>query len=113
MLTNFKRVHDEHAIQLFAQKKAEIVPSDPETHLTTAMTNVLASSVQLGHSLKELSKHFDAFDDAIDAIDGTETRNQLKQLTNLSRETLSKATLRLSQEIRKLPRVQIEATWKG
>jgi hypothetical protein len=72
----------------------------------------LASSTQLAHTVKELSKHFDATENAIDAIDDTETRNRLKQSTKLSRETLTKAMLELSRQIGELPGLQIRAAWK-
>jgi hypothetical protein len=57
---------------------------------------------QLVHAAKDLSKQFDAIENAIDTIDDAETRTRLKQSTKLSRETLSKAMLKLSQQIRKV-----------
>jgi hypothetical protein len=62
----------------------------------------LASSAQLVHAANDLSKQFDAIENAIDTIDDAETRTRLKQSTKLSRETLSKAMLKLSQQIRKV-----------
>jgi hypothetical protein len=59
----------------------------------------LASTGQLGDAVKELSKQFEAIETAIDTIDCTETRNRLKESTKLSRETLSKALLKQSQQI--------------
>jgi chromosome segregation ATPase len=91
-----------NVIRLFARKGAGIVLSEPETRIATAVTTVLASSAQLDHTLKELSKHFDTIENAIDSIDDAETRNRLKQSTNLSRETLSEAMLKLSRQIGKL-----------
>jgi uncharacterized phage infection (PIP) family protein YhgE len=101
-----------NVIQLFAQKNVEVVLSDAETSIATSFTSVLASSVQLAHTVKELSNHFDAIENAIDAIDDTETRNRLNQSTKLSRETLTKAMLELFRQIAKLPGLQIRAAWK-
>jgi hypothetical protein len=98
-----------NVIRLFAQKNVEIVHSEPETRVAAAVTSVLASSAQLGRAVKELSKHSDEIEKSIDAIDDTETRSRLKQSTKLSRETLSKAILRLSRQIGKLLRLQIRA----
>jgi hypothetical protein len=98
-----------NVFQLFRQKKNEN-PSDPSTGVTIAVADILASSVQVGRTIKELSRHFDAVDRIIDAIGDTETRNRHEQSMKLSRETLTNATLELSRQIRKLPRLQIRAT---
>ena len=88
-----------NVVPLFARKNAEIVHSEPEAPIATAVTSIFASTGQLGHAVKELSKQFEAIENAIDTIDDTETRNRLKESTKLSRETLSKALLKLSQQI--------------
>jgi hypothetical protein len=91
-----------NVIRLFARRNDEFAPSEPETCFSTASTSILASSAQLVHAAKDLSKQFDAIENAIDTIDDAETRTRLKQSTKLSRETLSKAMLKLSQQIRKV-----------
>jgi hypothetical protein len=88
-----------NVVPLFARKNAEIVLSESEICISTAVTNILALTRRLGHTVKELSKQFEAIEAAIDTIDDTETRNRLKESTELSRETLSKAVLKLSQQI--------------
>jgi hypothetical protein len=96
-----------NVIRLFARRSDELAPSEPETCFSTASTSILASSAQLAHAASDLSKQFDAIENAIDTIHDAETRARLKQSTKLSRETLSKAMLKLSQEISKscqLPR---------
>jgi hypothetical protein len=60
--------------------------------VTIAVADILASNAQLARTVKEFSKHLDSVDDIIDALSDTETRNRLKQLTKLSRETLTNAT---------------------
>jgi hypothetical protein len=65
----------------------------------TAVTNILAASAELDHAIKELSKRFDAIENAIASIDNVETRSRLKQSGRLSRETLFSATLQLTQVI--------------
>ena len=62
----------------------------------------MASRATLGHVVRELSKQFDAIENAINTIDDTETRNRFRQSTKLSRETLSEAMLKLSQQIETL-----------
>jgi Holliday junction resolvasome RuvABC DNA-binding subunit len=62
-----------NVIRQFAQKDVEIVLSEQDTHIATALTNVLASIAQLGYMAKELSKHFDAIEKAIDVIDDSKS----------------------------------------
>jgi hypothetical protein len=91
-----------NVVRLSDQKKAEIVLLEPKTCIAAATTGVMASTAQLNHTIRELLEQFAALDHAIDAIDDTETRIQLKPLTRLSRETLSEGLIKLSQEIRKI-----------
>ena len=70
--------------------------------MTIAVADILASNAQLARTVKEFSKHLDSVDDIIDALSDTETRNRLKQLTKLSRETLTNATFEFFQAIRKV-----------
>jgi hypothetical protein len=99
-----------NVFQLFEQQKNEDDPSNPDAGVTIAIAAILASSAHLGRRIKELSRHFDALDRIIDAIGDTETRNMQKQSMKLNRETLANATLELSRQIRKLPRLQIRTT---
>ena len=91
-----------NVIRLFARKSAGIVLSEPEIRIATAVTTVLASRAQLHRRLKELSKHFDAIENAIDTIEHMETRTRLRESIKLSREAMSKAALQLTQQIGKL-----------
>jgi hypothetical protein len=90
-----------NVIRLFAQKNVEIVLPEQDTRIAPALTNVLASSEQLGHKVKELTEQFDAFENAIDTIEDTETRTRLRESIKQSRETLLKAMLQLTQQIGK------------
>jgi predicted ribosome quality control (RQC) complex YloA/Tae2 family protein len=96
-----------NVFQLFEQRKIEKL-SDPKTIVTVAVAKILASTVELARTVKELSKHLDALDHAIDAISDTDTRNQLKQVVKPESERLTDAMLELSREIRKLPAAQRE-----
>jgi|SRR5450631_743476 hypothetical protein len=88
-----------NVVPLFARKNAEIVLSESETRISTAVTNILASIIRLGHTLNELSKQFEAIEIASDTIIDMETRNRLKKSAELNREMLSKAVLELSPQI--------------
>jgi hypothetical protein len=91
-----------NVVRLFDRENVEPVLSEPE-RIVTAATNVLAASAELDHAVKELSKRFDAIENAIASIgDDAETRSRLKQSTKLSREALLRAVLQLTQEIGKL-----------
>ena len=82
--------------QLFGQMKIES-PSDPKTVVTMAVVKILSSRVRLARVTEELSKHLDAVDHTIDALDDTDSRTQLKQATKLNREGLTMAMLELSR----------------
>ncbi len=97
-----------NVFQLFSQKKNKN-PSNPNTGMTIAVANILASSAHLGRTIGELSRNFDAIDRIIDALDDPEIRNRHKQSMKLNRETLTNATFELSQQISKLPGLQIRA----
>ena len=88
-----------NVIKLSAQKNAEIVLSEPGTRIAAAVTSVLALNEQMSRKVKDLSKHFDSIENAIDTIDDTETRTRLRESINLSREAMSKAMLKLSRQI--------------
>jgi predicted ATPase len=90
-------------VPLFAKKNAEILLSELETRIVTAVTSILAATGKLGYAVEDLSKQFEAIETAIDTVDDTETQNRLKELTKLSRETLSRALLKQSQQIGNLP----------
>jgi hypothetical protein len=87
-----------NVVRLFDRQNVETVLSEPE-RILTAVTNILAASTELDHAVKELSKRFDAIENAIASIDNVETRSRLKQSSRLSRETLFGATLQLTQVI--------------
>jgi hypothetical protein len=97
-----------NVFQLFSQKKNKN-PSNPNAGMTIAVANILASSAHLGRTIGGLSRNFDAIDRIIDALDDPEIRNRHKQSMKLNRETLTNATFELSQQISKLPGLQIRA----
>ena len=82
---------------------------DPNAKVTIAVADILASCVQLGRTVKELSKRFGAVDHAIDGLGDPETKNRLAQSMKQTSEAWTSAMLELSQAIRKLPRLRIEA----
>jgi hypothetical protein len=89
---------NKNVVRLFDHKNSEFVLSEPD-RITTAVTNVLAASANLGDAVKELSTSFDAIDHAIASIDNAETRSRLARSIKLSQETFSKALIHLTQEI--------------
>ncbi len=95
-----------NVFQLFRKEKSENT-SNPDDREKISVVESLASSADLARAINKLSTYFDAVDRIIDAIGDTEARNRHKQSMQLSRETLTNATLELSRQIRKLPRRQI------
>jgi hypothetical protein len=99
-----------NVVPLFKQETLDNhPPDDPSNSVTIAIAGILASCSQLGHTVKNLSKHFGAVDHVIDGLDDAETRNRLDQVMKLRSKALAAAMRELSQAIRKLPRLQIEA----
>jgi len=94
-----------NVFQLFKQAKIE-EPSDSKVILILAVANILASKFELARMVKELSKHLEVLDHAIDKISDTDTRNLLKHVTKLAYERMTAAILELSREVRTLPAVQ-------
>jgi hypothetical protein len=94
-----------NVIRLFERKNAGF-PLPEAERIAIVTMNLLASSAQLDHAVKELSKRIDVIENAIDSLDDTEARSRLGQSTSLDRKVLSKAALELSQAIRKLPALQ-------
>ena len=82
---------------------------DPSNSVTIAIADILASCIQLSHMVKGLSKYFDIVDDAIDGLDDAESKNRLDQLMNLTSKALATAMQELTQAIKQLPRLQIDA----
>jgi hypothetical protein len=82
---------------------------DPGNSVTTAIVDILASCIQLSHTVKSLSKYFDAVDLAIDGLGDAESKNRLDPLINVTGEALAAAMHELSQAIKQLPRLQIDA----
>jgi hypothetical protein len=91
-----------NAIRLLTRRNSDFSPSEPETCVSTATTSILASRAKLVHAAKDLSRQFDAIENAIDTIDDAKTRTRLKQSAKLSRNTLLKAMVNLSQQIQKV-----------
>ena len=98
-----------NVVPLFKQETFANHPSDgPSNSVTVAIADILASCIQLSHTVKDLSKYFDAADHAIDGLGDAESKNRHDQM-NLTSKALAAAMHELSQAIRKLPRLQIEA----
>jgi Zn-dependent M32 family carboxypeptidase len=93
--------------RLFEQQRNES-PSNDATVVKNVVTNILGLSARLVHTLNELSRHLDAFDEIIDALDDSDTRNRLKQILKRSREKLTNDVSDLSQKVGKLPNLQRE-----
>ncbi len=100
-----------NVIQLFGRKN--IAPSRSKSGVATAVTNVLVSSAQLDYAVKRLSTLFDAIEHTVDGVGDTDIRRPLKHTTKLSRDALSDALLKLSQDIQKLLEAANAGTLKG
>jgi arsenate reductase-like glutaredoxin family protein len=98
-----------NVVPLFKQETIDNHPTDDSNSETIAIAHILASCTQLGHTVKELSKQFGGVDHVIDGLGDAESKNRLKQVMKLSSEALATAMHELSQAIRKLPRLQIDA----
>jgi hypothetical protein len=97
-----------NVVPLFEQETIDNHPSD-DPSVTIAIADILASCVQLGHTVKNLSDHLGVVDHVIDGLDDAETKNRLDQVMKLRSKALAAAMRELSQAIRKLPRLQIDA----
>jgi len=99
-----------NVVPLFKQETIDDHPSnDPSNSVTIAIADILASCIQLSHMVKGLSKYFDVADHAIDGLDDAESKNRLDQLMNLTSKALAAAMHELTQAIKQLPRLQIDA----
>ena len=98
-----------NVVPLFKQTIDNHPSDDPSNSVTIAIANILASCIQLGHAVKDLSKHFGAVDHVIDGLGDAESKNRLDQLMELRSKALAAAMHELSQAIRKVPRLQIDA----
>ena len=97
-----------NVVPLFKQETTDNHASD-DPSVTIAIADILASCIQLSHMVKGLSKYFDIVDDAIDGLDDAESKNRLDQLMNLTSKALAAAMQELTQAIKQLPRLQIDA----
>jgi hypothetical protein len=88
-----------NVIRLSTRRNGDITASEPETPVATAKTSMLESGARLIDIAKELSRQFDAVENAINTIGDAEARTRLKQSTKLSRDALLEALLDLSQRI--------------
>jgi hypothetical protein len=99
-----------NVVPLFKHETIDNYPSDdPNNSVTIAIADILASCIQLGHTVKDLSKYFGAVDHVIDGLDDAESKNRLEQSMRLTSKALAAAMHELSQAIKKLPRLQIDA----
>ena len=86
-------------VQLFRQKKIA-GPSDPDTSVIFAVTDILASHADLTLTIKALSKHLDALDHIVCGLSDSDTRARCEQEAGRSRESLTNAMLDLSTNLR-------------
>jgi hypothetical protein len=99
-----------NVVPLFKHETIDNHPSDdPSNNVTIAIADILESCIQLSQTVKDLSKQFGAFDHVIDGLGDAESENRLDQLMKLTSKALAAAMHELSQAIRKLPRLQIDA----
>jgi hypothetical protein len=94
---------------LFKQETIANPSDDPSNSVTIAVAEILASCIQLSHTVKDLSKHFGAVDHVIDGLGDAESKNRLDQLMKQTSKALAAAMHELSQAIKQLPRLQIDA----
>ena len=85
-----------NVVQLFRQEKI-VGPSDPDTIVIFAVTDILASHADLTLTIKALSEHLDALDHIIDVLSDSDTRARCEQEARRSRESLTNAMLDLSR----------------
>jgi hypothetical protein len=95
-----------NVVPLFKQETIDNLSDDPNNSVTIAIADILASCIQLGHTVKDLSKYFGAVDHVIDGLDDAESKNRLDQSMRLTSKALAAAMHELSQAIKKLPRLQ-------
>jgi hypothetical protein len=70
-----------HVVWLFAQKDADMVLSEPETHFNLNH-EIFDLNWTMCQAVKALSMQFDAVETAIDTIDDMEARKRLKAVDN-------------------------------
>src|SRR6266850_6710453 len=95
-----------NVVPLFKQEAIDNHPTDDSNNsLPIAIADILASCMQLSHAVRGLSKCFGAVDHVIDGLGEAESKNRLDQ----SSKALAAAMHELSQAIKQLPRLQIDA----
>jgi hypothetical protein len=70
-----------------------------ETDASIATTSISTSDMQIVFAAKELSRQFDAIENAIDALHDSAARTRLRQSTKQSRDALLKELHNLSRQI--------------
>jgi hypothetical protein len=98
-----------NVVPLFKQETIDNPSDDPNKSVKIAIADILASCIRLSHTVKDLSKHFGAVDHVIDGLGDAESKSRLDQLMKQTSKALAAAMHELSQAIRKLPRLQIDA----
>jgi hypothetical protein len=97
-------------VPLFKHETIDNHPSDDASNgVTIAIADILTSCIQLSHTVKDLSKHFGAVDHVIDGLGDAESKNRLDQLMKQTSKALAAAMHELSQAIKHLPKLQIDA----
>jgi hypothetical protein len=85
-----------NAVQLFRQGKIE-GPSDLDTIVKLAVTDILASHAQLVRTIKKLTEHLAVLDQITDALSDSDARVRYQQVARKSHENLMNAMLYLSR----------------
>lgn len=85
-----------NVIQMLRREKAARA-LDPETVVTFAVNDILASHAELARTINALSKYLDALDIFTNSLSSSDTRAWLKQTTTRSRESPTNALVDLSQ----------------
>ena len=95
-----------NVVPLFKRETIDNHPSDdPSNSVTIAIADILASCIELSQTVKDLAKYFGAVDHDIDGLGDAESKNRLDQVS----KALAAAMHELSQAIKQLPRLQIDA----
>jgi hypothetical protein len=84
-----------NVVQVFRQEKT-VGPSNHDTIVIFAVSDILASHADLTLTIKAPSAHLDALDQITDALSDSDTRARLKQEVRRSRKSLTNAMLDLS-----------------
>jgi hypothetical protein len=92
----------DNVVRLFDRRTTETIRSEHDAGIRRALKSLSASQEKLDCVVNRLSRQFDAIDSVIETVDDAGTRIRFKQSVRLNQETLSKALLKLTQQIETL-----------